>query len=73
MALEFLPPRLRDENAVLVGQPAEAILALADKNNIDLIVLTTKGRSGLKRVLVGSTAEHIVRHARCPVMSIRRH
>ncbi|MDI1320684.1 MAG: universal stress protein [bacterium] len=68
----LLPPRLRAGNAVLTGNPAEAILTLAAKNNIDLIVLTTKGRTGLKRVLVGSTAEHIVRHANCPVMSVRR-
>lgn len=67
-----LPPRLRAGNAVLVGHPADEILALAGRNNIDLIVLTTKGRSGLKRVLVGSTAERIMRHAPCPVMSVRR-
>lgn len=72
MSVELLPPRLRDENAVLTGKPAEQILALAGKNHIDLIVLTTKGRTGLKRILVGSTAEHIMRHAQCPVMSIRR-
>lgn len=68
-----LPPRLRAGNAVLSGDPAEEILELASKNNIDLIVLTTKGSSGLKRVLVGSTAESIMRHATCPVMSVRRH
>ena len=68
----LLPPRLRTGNAVLVGKPAEEILALAARNNIDLIVLTTKGLTGLKRVLVGSTAEHIMRHAPCPVMSVRR-
>lgn len=69
----LLPPRLRTGNAVLVGKPAEEILALAARNNIDLIVLTTKGLNGLKRVLVGSTAEHIMRHAPCPVMSVRRY
>ncbi len=68
----LLPPRLRAGNAVLVGDPADQILQLVRKNTIDLIVLTTKGRSGLKRALVGSTAEHIMRHALCPVMSIRR-
>lgn len=67
-----LPPRTRSGNAVLTGNPAEEILGLAAKNNIDLIVLTTKGRRGLKRALVGSTAEHIMRHASCPVMSVRR-
>lgn len=68
----LLPARLRAGNAVLVGKPAEQILQLAEKNNIDLIVLTTKGLSGLKRVLVGSTAETIMRQARCPVLSVHR-
>jgi universal stress protein A len=72
MADQLMPPRLHTENAVLAGKPAEEILTLAEKNSIDLIVLTTKGRSGLKRALVGSTAEQIMRHALCPVMSVRR-
>ncbi len=72
MAEELLPPRLRAGNAVLTGKPAEQILQLAGKNSIDLIVLTTKGRSGLARVIVGSTAESIMRHAPCPVLSVRR-
>jgi nucleotide-binding universal stress UspA family protein len=72
MAEQFLPPRVRAECAVLDGKPAEAILNLAAKHSIDLIVLTTKGQSGLKRALVGSTAETIMRLASCPVMSVRR-
>jgi universal stress protein A len=72
MAEQYIPPRLRAEYAVLTGKPAEAILALAAEHGIDLIVLTTKGESGLKRALVGSTAETIVREAACPVMSVRR-
>lgn len=72
MADQLMPPRLHTENAVLTGKPADEILALAEKNSIDLIVLTTKGQSGLKRALVGSTAEQIMRRALCPVMSVRR-
>jgi len=68
----LLPARVRAGNAVLLGDPAEQILQIAERNGIDLIVLTTKGRTGLKRVLVGSTAEHIMRHAPCPVFSVRR-
>ncbi len=68
----LLPARVRAGNAVLVGQPAEQILLLAERNGIDLIVLTTKGTAGLRRVLVGSTAEHIMRHASCPVLSVHR-
>jgi nucleotide-binding universal stress UspA family protein len=70
---QLLPSRVRAENAVLHGDPAAQILALAGRQSIDLIVLTTKGRTGLKRVLVGSTAERIMREAPCPVMSVRRH
>lgn len=69
---QLLPPRLRAENAVLHGDPATEILNLTRRQDIDLIVLRTKGRSGLKRVLVGSTAERIMREAPCPVMSVRR-
>ena len=72
MVQQLLPPRVRAEFAVTFGRPADEILSLATKNRVDLIVLSTKGRSGLKRALVGSTAESIMRHATCPVMSIRR-
>lgn len=71
-AAQLMPPRLHAENAVLTGKPADEILELVEKNDIDLVVLTTKGRSGLKRALVGSTAEQIMRQAPCPVMSVRR-
>jgi nucleotide-binding universal stress UspA family protein len=68
----LLPPRLRAGNAVLLGKPADEILALATKNDIDLIVLTTKGETGLKRALLGGTAQRIVQQATCPVLSVRR-
>ena len=38
-----------------------------------LIVLATRGYSGLKHVLLGSTAERVVRHAPCPVLVVREH
>lgn len=72
MAEQLLPPRLRTENLVLVGSASHQILAAAQQFDTDLIVITTKGQSGLKRMLVGSTAEAVMRHATCPVMSIRR-
>ena len=72
MAEQYLPPSLRAEYAVLTGKPAEAILSLVAEHSIDLIVLTAKGESGLKRTAVGRTAETIMRQAACPVMSVRR-
>ncbi|OHE87726.1 MAG: hypothetical protein A3G75_10930 [Verrucomicrobia bacterium RIFCSPLOWO2_12_FULL_64_8] len=72
MAARLLPPRLPTGNLVLTGEPARQILAAAAKLDADLIVLTTKGHGGLKRMLLGSTAEYVMRHAPCPVVSIRR-
>lgn len=72
MSEQLLPARLLAENHVLVGDPAKQILTLSKRLSIDLIVLTTKGEGGLRRLLLGSTAELIMRHAPCPVMSVRR-
>jgi nucleotide-binding universal stress UspA family protein len=53
------------------GNPAGAILQYADEIDADLIVAGTHGRSGVKRHLIGSVAERLVRHAECPVMTVR--
>jgi nucleotide-binding universal stress UspA family protein len=50
---------------------APAILNYADENDIDLITLGTHGRRGVKRLLLGSVAEEVVRHADRPVMTVR--
>ena len=52
-------------------QPAQAILTRASHLEEPLIVMTSHGRDGLLRWLLGSTAEKIVRHAECPVMIVR--
>jgi universal stress protein A len=53
------------------GSPAHAIVERAREDGYDLIILGTHGRTGLSHVLIGSVAERVVRHARCPVLSIR--
>lgn len=50
--------------------PASGILEFSEDNAIDLIVMGTHGRSALSRFLLGSVAEKVVRHARCPVLSV---
>jgi nucleotide-binding universal stress UspA family protein len=50
------------------GRPFEEICKLAGEIDVDLIILGTRGYSGLKRVLLGSTAERVIRYARCPVL-----
>ncbi len=47
------------------------ITETAKKLKVDLIVIATHGNSGLKHVLLGSTAERVVRHAHCPVLVVR--
>jgi len=53
------------------GDSATEILALAANKKCDLIVMGTHGRTGLGRLLMGSVAEHVVRKAHCPVLTVR--
>ncbi len=50
---------------------AEGILEYAATHDIDLIVMGTHGRRGIRRLLMGSVAENVVRHASCPVLTVR--
>lgn len=56
---------------VAAGRPFAEIIRHARENTIDLIVLATHGRGGLVHVLLGSTAEKVVRKACCPVLTVR--
>lgn len=57
--------------AVRSGDPADTILDYADEVDADIIVAGTHGRTGLHRRVIGSVAERLVRHARCPVLTVR--
>jgi nucleotide-binding universal stress UspA family protein len=59
------------ETAVARGAPSRAVCEDAAENNADLVVMGTRGRSGLDRVLLGSVTERTVRHAPVPVMAVR--
>ena len=52
------------------GAPAAQILHLAQEENVDLIVMSTHGQSGLTRLLMGSVSAEVVRHAPCPVVTV---
>jgi nucleotide-binding universal stress UspA family protein len=56
------------QGVVELGAPAQNICDYASANDVDLIVTSTHGSSGLVHLLLGSTAEHIVRYAHCPVL-----
>jgi nucleotide-binding universal stress UspA family protein len=67
--------RARGVNAqceVREGRPEEVILAAAQKIGADLIAMSTHGRSGLGRLLFGSVAEQVLRHAAVPVFLMRQ-
>ena len=58
------------ESSVQIGHAGDEICLWARELAADLIVTATHGRTGLKHVLLGSTAEYIVRHASCPVLVV---
>lgn len=59
------------ETRVVTGIPADEIVRIAEEMASSLIVLGTQGRTGLDHFLFGSTAERVVRTARCPVLTVR--
>lgn len=59
------------EPVMIKGHPGSAIIDFAEKNDIDLIVMGTLGRSGIDRVLLGSVAVDVARHAKTRVMIVK--
>jgi nucleotide-binding universal stress UspA family protein len=61
------------EHNVLVstGHPARRLVELAEDHDADLLVIATHGRTGLRRVLLGSVAEQVIRQAPCPVFTVK--
>ena len=57
--------------AIASGLTAKQIVEFADENAMDLIVMGTHGRRGVAHLLLGSVAEHVVRTAACPVLTVR--
>lgn len=58
--------------ALIFGKnAADSICHYAEKEGIDLIAIATHGRTGIARMLIGSVAERVVRHATCPVLTLR--
>ena len=57
--------------AVLPGVPFQQILDVANEKGVDLIVMGTRGHTGLQHFLLGSVAEKVVRLAPCPVLVVR--
>lgn len=71
LALRKIDRKVRRVLHVEAGDPGVEVLDAAKQLDADLIVIATHGRKGLRRLVLGSVAERIVREARCPVITLR--
>jgi nucleotide-binding universal stress UspA family protein len=62
---------LEVDELIVHGDAAAEIVRVAKERNVDLILISSHGRTGLGRILFGSTAEAVVRHASCPVLVVK--
>ena len=69
VAVDGAQPHIRA--TVTTGDPRAEILKYAETEHVDLIVMGTRGRTGAQHLIFGSVAEHVVRTAPCPVLTIR--
>ncbi len=69
--LPSLDGQFRKESIVVTGKPYREILRIAQERGVDLIVLGVQGRGVLDRMFFGSTTHYIIRHASCPVLTVR--
>ncbi|HEY92485.1 MAG TPA: universal stress protein [Dehalococcoidia bacterium] len=58
---------------VVIGDPAQSIMEFDKKERMDLIVMSTHGKSGLKRAIMGRVADAVIRDSGKPVLVIRPH
>lgn len=68
---QFWDAGLEAECVALEGSPDEMIVRYAEDNGVNLIALATHGAGGLGRALIGSVADHVMRHSRVPVLCIK--
>jgi nucleotide-binding universal stress UspA family protein len=62
---------IKAQSFIRLGSPVDEITKFIDEEKVDLIVMGTHGRTGLKALLVGSVAERVVRTSSVPVMTVR--
>jgi nucleotide-binding universal stress UspA family protein len=69
--LSGVDARLQLRQIVEIGLPYRAIVQKAEEEHVDIIIMSTHGRSGFDHMMIGSVTEKVVRRANCPVLSIR--
>jgi len=70
MAEELKKGGLPVRGMVATGWAADSIISFAEKENVDLIIMSTHGRSGIGRWFMGSVADKVVRHSKVPVLTV---
>ncbi|MBT8379193.1 MAG: universal stress protein [Ignavibacteria bacterium] len=71
LAKEEIPNDVKSKTIIKTGKPFLEIIETAAEEDIDLIIISTHGHSGVEHILFGSTAEKVVRKAPCPVLTLR--
>jgi nucleotide-binding universal stress UspA family protein len=71
LARQRVSSKARYQVDVMMGDPAVEILQVAKRRGANLIVMATHGRKGLRHLVLGSVAEHVVREAPCPVLTVK--
>jgi nucleotide-binding universal stress UspA family protein len=66
-----IPPAVKRELVIEIGEPGESMLAAQQQLGAELVVMATHGRRGLKRMVLGSVAERVVRESIVPVLTVR--
>jgi nucleotide-binding universal stress UspA family protein len=66
-----IPSDIKVNSVIKTGKPFVEIVETAAEENIDLIIISSHGHSGIEKILFGSTAEKVVRKAPCPVLTLR--
>jgi nucleotide-binding universal stress UspA family protein len=67
---EKVPKNIAIETSIEIGKPADVILNYAKERRIELIVMSTHGRTGLSHLMIGSVAENIIRRSPIPTLII---
>jgi nucleotide-binding universal stress UspA family protein len=71
MLERIIDPSITVRHVLTEGNPTDEILKIAMSESADLIVMGTHGWTGLNRFLIGSVAEHVLRKAPCPVLTVK--
>ena len=66
----YIPGTMRCETEIVAGDPVEQICRQSGRPEVDLLVISTHGRSGFQHALLGSVAEQVARYAKCPVLTV---